>query len=69
MPVVIDKTFDEIMQADVAAKDDVMQQQNELLHRRYDLSDKLSDVQMSAKRKPVQQGVRVKLPNGVTWPA
>ena len=38
--------------------------QKALLEKRYDLSDNASDVQMSGKRKAVQQGVRVKLPSG-----
>jgi len=69
MPVVIDEAFDEIMQHDAAAKEGVMQRHSELLRGRYDLSNNPSDVHMSAKRKAVQQGVRVKLPSGVTWAA
>ncbi len=42
--------------------------QQALLKERYDLADKpLKGVMMSAKRKPVQGGVRVRLPQGVTW--
>ncbi|MFP4500483.1 MAG: cytochrome B6 [Candidatus Hydrogenedentota bacterium] len=67
LPVVADTPFAEIMAADVAKKDALMQRQEQLLDRRYDLSDNPSDVMMSAGRKPVQQGVRVKLPEGVTW--
>lgn len=67
MPVVIDKPFDEVMQADVAAKPEVMQKQENLYQQRYDMSDQPSDVKMSAGRKAVQEGVRVKLPEGVTW--
>jgi cytochrome c peroxidase len=67
MPVVIDEDFNETLQADQAGKPQVMQRQQELLARRYDLSDNPSDIQMSAGRKPVQQGVRVRLPEGATW--
>ncbi|TVM14601.1 cytochrome B6 [Oceanidesulfovibrio indonesiensis] len=67
MPVVIEKDFETIMEQDVADKPDVMKRQQELLERRYDLSDNPSDVMMSAGRKAVQQGVRVKLPEGMTW--
>ena len=67
MPVVIDQTFDEIMKKDVAEKPTYMKRQMELLERRYDLSDRPSDVMMSGGRKPIQGGVRVKLPEGMTW--
>ena len=67
MPVVIDEDFEAIRQRDMQTKDRYMQRQQELLEQRYDLSDNPSDVMMSAERKPVQQGVRVKLHGGVTW--
>ncbi|WP_417382537.1 cytochrome B6 [Gimesia sp.] len=67
MPVVKDKPFEEVMQADVAAKPEVMQKQEDLYQQRYDMSDQPADVKMSAGRKAVQEGVRVKLPEGVTW--
>jgi cytochrome c peroxidase len=67
MPVVIDQTFDEIMKKDVAEKPAYMKRQMELLERRYDLSDRPSDVTMSGGRKPIQEGIRVKLPEGMTW--
>jgi cytochrome c peroxidase len=38
-----------------------------LLQERYDLSDNPSDLMMSGGRKNVQQGVRVKLPDGASW--
>ncbi len=66
IPVVTD-TFKEIMKADVKAKPKFEKRQEELLKRRYDLSDNPSDVKMSAGRKYVQQGVRIKLPEGMTW--
>src|SRR5215211_2225091 len=53
---------------DEAAKPRVMQQQADLLAQRYDLSDRpILGVMMSGGRKPVQGGVRVKLPPDVTW--
>ncbi|QDV51849.1 cytochrome B6 [Gimesia fumaroli] len=67
MPVVSDKPFDEVMQSDVAQKPEVMEKQQSLFEQRYDLSDQPSDLKMSAGRKAVQEGVRVKLPEGVTW--
>ena len=45
-----------------------MQRQQTLLEQRYDLGDQpISGQMMSGRRKPVQGGVRVKLPAGVTW--
>src|SRR5690348_2012021 len=67
MPVVPTKSFEDTFKADTAEKDEVLERQKSLLATRYDLSDNPSDVQMSGKRKAVQQGVRVKLPSGATW--
>ena len=67
LPVVIKEDFATIMENDVAMRPKTMKRQQQLLDRRYDLSDNPSDVMMSAGRKPVQQGVRVKLPEGMTW--
>jgi cytochrome c peroxidase len=67
MPVVVERDFATIMKMDVAEKDKTMQRQEDLLQRRYNLQDMPSDVMMSAGRKPVQKGVRVKLPDGLTW--
>ena len=51
------------------AKAQVMKRQMDLLGARYDLSDRrVAGVTMS-RGKPVQDGVRVKLPAGVTWEA
>ncbi len=60
--------FSEVRKIDEAQKDAVMQRQRSLLERRYDLSDKPMDgVMMSGGMKPVQDGVRVKLPEGTSW--
>jgi cytochrome c peroxidase len=67
MPVVVEKDFDQIKMHDTDTKDRFMQQQEHLLNKRYDLSDNPSDVMMSAGRKAVQKGVRVKLHSGMTW--
>jgi cytochrome c peroxidase len=56
--------------SDEAAKPQVMQRQRNLLAERYDLADRpVPGVKMSGGRKPIQSGVRVKLPAGVTWQA
>ncbi len=67
MPVKIDEDFESIKARDVAAKAEIMQRHRELLEARYDLRDDPSDVMMSGGRKAVQQGVRVRLPEGMTW--
>ncbi|WP_416796786.1 cytochrome B6 [Ciceribacter azotifigens] len=60
--------FSEVRKIDEAQKDAVMRRQRSLLERRYDLSDKpMDNVMMSGGMKPVQDGVRVKLPEGTTW--
>ncbi len=67
MPVVIEKDFKETKDHDEDTKDRYMERQAQLLESRYDLSDDPSEVMMSAGRKAVQEGVRVKLPKGMTW--
>jgi cytochrome c peroxidase len=53
---------------DEADKPQVMQRQRDLLAQRYELADRpIQGVMMSGGRKPVQDGVRVKLPPGMTW--
>jgi cytochrome c peroxidase len=60
--------LDAVIKSDVAAKPKVMQRQQALLERRYDLSDRpIAGVKMSGGRKAVQGGVRVKLAAGTTW--
>jgi cytochrome c peroxidase len=67
MPVV-EGDFATVRQRDVAAKPEVRQLQRTLLAERYDLSDRpAAGVLMSGGRRAVQQGVRVKLPAGLTW--
>src|SRR4051812_16107679 len=58
MPVVPTQSFEETLKQDSADKDKVMSDQKALLEKRYDLRDDPSKVQMSGKRKAVQQGVR-----------
>lgn len=65
-PVIVPE-FEKIYEQDVAEKEQVLAEQQKLLKERYDLSDNPSDVWMSGKRLKVQQGVRVKLAEGVTW--
>lgn len=67
MPVAIEKDFDEVKQQDTADKPKVMKRQKALLERRYELQDRPSEAVTMSGGKPVQEGVRVKLPEGVTW--
>lgn len=62
--------FSRVKAADEAQKAAVMQRQSDLLNERYDLSDRaVQNVMMSGGRKPVQQGIRLKLAEGATWDA
>jgi cytochrome c peroxidase len=67
IPVVPQQTFDETFEKDTAGKAKVQSDQQALLNKRYDLSNKASNVEMSGGRKAVQQGVRVKLHGGASW--
>lgn len=67
-PVVIEEQFPDVVKLMKSAKPEVMKRQTALLNERYDLSDRpATGVEMSGGKKPVQEGVRVKLPDGVTW--
>ena len=66
-PVVIKETFEQTEQRMKAEKPAVMQRQKELLEARYDLSSRPSADTKMDRQKPVQEGVRAKLPSGVSW--
>jgi cytochrome c peroxidase len=60
--------FSSVRAMDEAQKPAVMQRQHALLEARYDLTDRpMPGAMMSGGRKAVQDGVRVKLPEGQTW--
>jgi cytochrome c peroxidase len=67
MPVAIDQPFAAILARDVAAKPDIEREHEEMLNERYDLSDHPARGVTMERGKPLQEGVRVKLPSGVTW--
>lgn len=70
MNVVVREDFKTIMARDVAEKAEFQARQKTLLEARYDLRDDASPAMMAGGRKAVQQGVRVKLPEGVkSWQA
>jgi cytochrome c peroxidase len=66
-PVAIDQPFAAIMAHDVAAKPAIEREHQALLAERYDLSDHPAQGLTMEHGKPLQEGVRVKLPPGVTW--
>jgi len=65
-PVAIDQPFAATMAHDVAAKPDIEREHQALLDARYDLGDHPAADVMMEHGKPLQEGVRVKLPQGVT---
>ncbi len=68
MPVVEQEPFEKVMARMSAAKAEIMQRQMKLLDERYDLSDKPAKGVTMSRGKPIQEGVRVKLPDGVkSW--
>ena len=66
-PVVITERFETIRKRMEGDKPKIMQRQLELLEKRYDLADRPAKGVMIGRTKPAQEGVRVKLPEGVTW--
>lgn len=67
LPVVITEPFDTIMNRMKAAKPEIMKRQLDLLNSRYDLKDSPAKSISMSRGKPIQEGVRVKLPQGMTW--
>lgn len=66
-PVTITESLVDTMARMKAAKPEVMKQHIDLLNERYELSNNpAKDVTMS-RGKPIQQGLRVKLPKDITW--
>lgn len=66
-PVKEVESFADIKTRTSAEKAEVMARQKALLGSRYDLSDRPANGVTMTKGKPVQEGVRVKLAEGVTW--
>ena len=66
-PVVIKESFETIMARMKAAKPEVMKRQMDLLSERYDLANRPASGVMMSRGKPVQEGVRAKLPKEMTW--
>jgi len=66
-PVNITEEFTTTMARMKAAKPGIMKRQMNLLNERYDLSNRPAKGVTMSRGKPVQEGVRVKLPKGMTW--
>ncbi|MGH9332571.1 MAG: cytochrome B6, partial [Vicinamibacteria bacterium] len=66
-PVDIREDFASILARMSAAKTEVMNRQMALLAERYDLADRPAPGVTMSRGKPIQEGVRVKLPSGMTW--
>jgi cytochrome c peroxidase len=61
------ETFEEIMQADVAAKPHIMEAQRKLLEQRYDLTPHLDPSVRMSRGKPIAVGPTARLPRGLGW--
>ncbi|MEX2139854.1 MAG: cytochrome B6 [Pirellulales bacterium] len=67
LPVLVKEDFDTVMKRMKAEKPAIMDRQKKLLSERYDLADRPAKGVKMARGKPVQEGVRAKLPRGTTW--
>ena len=67
IPVIETETFDVRIKAKTAEKAAYAKRHNDLLALRYDLSNNPAPNVTMTRGKPIQQGIRVKLPQGVTW--
>jgi cytochrome c peroxidase len=67
MPVDIKEPFATIMARMRAAQPEIQKRQADLLAERYDLANSAAPGVAMSRGKPVQAGVRAKLPAGTTW--
>lgn len=67
MPVVDKESFDTTLKRMQGEKPEILKRHEALLKQRYDLSDKPAEGVKMSGGKAVQGGVRVKLPDGVSW--
>ncbi len=66
-PLVEPEDFTTVMARMQAAKPAIQQRQLDLLKQRYDLGDHPARGVTMARKKPVQERVRIRLPEGQTW--
>lgn len=67
MPVIETEPFEATLERMKAQRASVNQRARDLLEERYDLSDRAVPGLTMTRGKPVQGGVRVKLPQGYSW--
>lgn len=67
MPVIDVEAFGKLLARMSSEKPAIMKRQMDLLNQRYDLSDRGAPGITMFRGKPVQDGVRVKLPGDMTW--
>jgi cytochrome c peroxidase len=67
MKLDITESFASIMARMKSAKPAIEKRQSDLLSERYDLSNRPASGVMMERDKPLQEGVRVKLPEGMNW--
>ncbi|UTG92130.1 cytochrome B6 [Geobacter sulfurreducens] len=66
-PVAVTESISSVISRMKAAKPEIMKRQQNLLAERYDLGNHPAKGITMANGKAVQEGVRVKLPKGMTW--
>jgi cytochrome c peroxidase len=66
-PIALDQSFAARMAQDIAAKPGIEREHQAVLDQRYDLSDHPAQGVTMEHGKPLQEGVRVRLPAGTTW--
>ena len=62
-----DPSFASVLERMRAAKPAVMKRQADLLGERYDLGNRPASGVTMSRGKPIQEGVRARLPGGTTW--
>ncbi|MBA4018006.1 MAG: cytochrome B6 [Pirellula sp.] len=67
LPLSAQEDFSSLVKRTQAEKGTFAERQQKLLAERYDLADQPADGVTMSRGKPLQSGVRVKLPEGVTW--
>lgn len=67
LPTVLNETLAQIIQRTQNEKAAVEARHNQLLNERYDLTNKPANGVTMSRGKPIQEGVRIKLPAGQTW--
>lgn len=67
VPVIAQEDFSSLVKRSETEKRAFAERQQKLLAERYDLADRPADGAAMSRGKPVQSGVRVKLPEGMTW--